>query len=295
MRNDNIPIYETSNDFHREVGFDHISHNPLFDVFSIELLDSKTHKFMPPYRQGYYLIGLLSYFGNTKLNVDTDYVQAMESTLIFVVPGQVFSWLRDQNTTGYFVLFKKEFITSLSTDYISEFPFLKITEPNNYILNKDEYSQIECFIQQIIEVFNSENNYQDKILQHLLFATLYFCKSIHNQYSKVEESLSKSRVIVSKFESLVEKMYIEVRNVNEYANLLHVTPSYLSQSVKNITGRSTKSIVKDRLFVESKNLLKYSNLTISEIAYRLKFDEATHFTRFFKSMSNLTPSQFRNI
>ena len=57
MKNDAIPLFESSNEFHMAVGFNHISHNSLFDVFPIELLNSGTNKCMPPYRQGYYLLG----------------------------------------------------------------------------------------------------------------------------------------------------------------------------------------------------------------------------------------------
>ena len=88
-------------------------------------------------------------------------------------------------------------------------------------------------------------------------------------------------------------MYLDTKNVTDYAEKLNITPNYLTTTLKQFTGKTAKDIISERLFNESKSLLKYSGLDIAEISYRLNFQEPTHFTRFFKKHSGITPNQFR--
>ena len=60
MTHTEIPVFETSNDLSEAMGFPHRSHIPNFDVYSLEGLEPSARRCMPPYRQGFYQIGLLS-------------------------------------------------------------------------------------------------------------------------------------------------------------------------------------------------------------------------------------------
>ena len=91
----------------------------------------------------------------------------------------------------------------------------------------------------------------------------------------------------------MDKMYIDTKNVGDYAEELNITPNHLTTILKRLTGKSAKDIIHERLLMESKSMLKYSGLDISEISYRLNFLEPTHFTRFFKKLSGTTPNEFR--
>ncbi|GAA4271199.1 AraC family transcriptional regulator [Aquimarina gracilis] len=72
-----------------------------------------------------------------------------------------------------------------------------------------------------------------------------------------------------------------------------MTPNYLTTTVKQITGKTAKDIIQQRVFLESKTMLSFTSLDIAEIAFQLNFQEPTHFTRFFKKYSGVTPNKFR--
>lgn len=79
-----------------------------------------------------------------------------------------------------------------------------------------------------------------------------------------------------------------------YANKLCLTPKYLSKLVKQASGRSAPDWIDEFVILEAKNMLKYSNMPIKEIVFRLNFPNQSFFYRFFKTHTGMTPSEYRN-
>ena len=293
MEKDNIPVYEAFDDFYEAISFPHRSNISDFDIFHAESLEPSARRCMAPYRQGFYQIGLFSNYGNTEFNLNADMLNLEGHPLMFVIPGQVFSWVRDKNMTGFFIMFKKEFLGKSFPNLIEDFPFLKISENNSFVLTELEYKSLLYDMERIDSVFKNPHPYQERMLEGMLGSLLYFSKAIFERYKTTEKHLSSAQVITNKFEMLVDKMFLDTKSVGDYADKLNITPNYLTTTVKKLTGKSAKDVINDRLLVESKSLLKYSGLDIAEIAYRLNFQEPTHFTRFFRNLSGTTPNQFR--
>ncbi|HUH46405.1 MAG TPA: helix-turn-helix domain-containing protein [Arenibacter sp.] len=295
MTKTEIPVFDTSNDFHEAIGFPHRSHIPNFDIYAIERLEPVAQRCMPPYRQGFYHIGLLSYVGESKLNINTDWLAMDEHTLWFVVPGQVFSWVRDEKMAGYNIMFKKDFLMHVVPNLVEDFPFLKMSESKVLIPTKEEHESLLFDAQRMNSVFDNPHPYQERMLEGMLVSFLYFCKAVHERHKSTENHLTRAQMITQQFEILVDKMYLDTKYVSDYAQKLNITPNYLTTTVKKLTGKSAKDLIQERLLVESKSLLKFSGLDIAEIAYRLNFQEPTHFARFFKKLSGTTPNKFRQM
>ena len=85
----------------------------------------------------------------------------------------------------------------------------------------------------------------------------------------------------------------EVKEVREFAQILHLHPVHLSHTIKEVTGRSSCDLFEERLVNVSKELLLTTNLSIAQIAARLTYDPS-NFTKFFKQYTGITPKKFRN-
>lgn len=107
-------------------------------------------------------------------------------------------------------------------------------------------------------------------------------------------SISRGHEISGRFHDLLDTHFLELRSVADYADLMSVTTTHLSRTVKSITGQTAGEILHARLLGEAKRQLVFTDLTITEISYGLKFSSPSYFTRFFSSRSNLTPIEFRN-
>jgi len=293
MAKKEIPVFETSNDIHAATGFDHRSHIPGFDIFTIESLEPSARRCMPPYRQGYYQIGILSDSAGSSINLNTNAVDLEQFPLWFVVPGQVFSWVRNPETKGIHLQFRKEFIAQTVPELTETFPFLKITENSVFLMTPEEQRSLETDMQRMLSVFQSSHPYQEKMLEGMLASLLYNCKSVYERFKTKESHLTRKQALSQKFQQLVDKLYIDSKSVHDYAEKLNVTPNYLTTIVKEVTGKTAKDVIQERLFLESKTLLSFTSLDVAEIAYRLNFQEPTHFTRFFKKYSGTTPITYR--
>lgn len=84
----------------------------------------------------------------------------------------------------------------------------------------------------------------------------------------------------------------EVKEIREFAQILHIHPVHLSNTVKEVTGQSTCSLFEERLVNVSKELLLTTNLPIGQIAEQLTYDPS-NFTKFFKHYTGTTPKKFR--
>ena len=99
--------------------------------------------------------------------------------------------------------------------------------------------------------------------------------------------------ILRDFKHLVDARYHQWHKVNDYAAEVHLSPKYLSQTVKQFTGKSAKEFIQDRLVLEAKRLLLHTDLSVKEVAYKIGFEEPLHFSAFFKKKAGVSPSSFR--
>ncbi|WP_254900827.1 helix-turn-helix domain-containing protein [Maritimibacter sp. HL-12] len=96
-----------------------------------------------------------------------------------------------------------------------------------------------------------------------------------------------------RFEALVETHYAEHLPVAAYAARLGVTPTHLSRVMRAATGAPASAAIQQRIIREARRNLVYSNLSVSQIAYALGYDDPAHFSRVYRRATGLSPRQFR--
>lgn len=104
---------------------------------------------------------------------------------------------------------------------------------------------------------------------------------------------SRAQVRYEEFISLVSANFMTEKSVAFYAEKMYMTPKYLTTLVKNESGMTATDWIDTFLVLEAKNLLKYSDLTVKEIGYRLHFQSIPSFHKFFKSKTGMTPNEYR--
>lgn len=105
---------------------------------------------------------------------------------------------------------------------------------------------------------------------------------------------SRANLIFSQFMQLVTEYHDRERKVAFYSNRLCLTPKYLSKLIRQVSGRSAPEWIDDFVVLEAKNMLKYSELSIKEIVFKLNFPNQSVFYKFFKAHTGMTPSEYRS-
>lgn len=132
--------------------------------------------------------------------------------------------------------------------------------------------------------------------QALLYQMLLF---IHKDGYKCYEKFANGALhvqdrISNQFLALVQENFRRERFLDFYASKLKITPKHLSRTVKKQTGYTAVEWIERFVILESKVLLKSSNLNIQQIADELNFPSQSFFGKYFKKFTGMSPKQFRN-
>ena len=137
--------------------------------------------------------------------------------------------------------------------------------------------------------FKSDND--RKTLQAYLNLILLKTLEMANQDIRVESFIVAD---FYRFKKLVNEHFMDLRQVNQYAELMNLSVKRLNTICNSAAQSSAIEIIKERMLIEAKNLISHTALTVSEIAFRLNFSDASNFVKFFKSLTALTPMEYRS-
>jgi len=140
-----------------------------------------------------------------------------------------------------------------------------------------------------------KRGFNDKVIDHLTAALREEILVLYKSQEAVFQTANnRNQDIFNRFLSLVSRYSTEERSISFYAERLFLSPRYLSTVVKNVSGKSLMYWIDLSVTNKAKISLRYTDNSIADIAHDLGFDEQTTFTRFFKRMTGITPSVFRN-
>lgn len=152
----------------------------------------------------------------------------------------------------------------------------------------------DLLYQVFLEEFKTRDNIQGEMLTMLLKRLIIKTTRLAKEQmltSKIEPSQVN---IIRKFNLLVDQYYREKKLVQEYADLLHKSPKTLSNLFAKAHQPSPMQIIHQRVLLEAKRLLLYTDKSFKEIAYELGYKEVASLHKLFKRNTQLTPQDFRN-
>lgn len=149
----------------------------------------------------------------------------------------------------------------------------------------------------LYDVFKDEFATPDKIqgdmLQMLLKRLIIMCTRLAKEQLIVKDLDNEQINVVRKFNVLVDTHYKTKRKVSDYADLLYKSPKTLSNLFARYKQKSPQQIILERLALEAKRLIHFTDKQNQEIAFELGFNDPAHFSRFFKKMTDYSPTQYR--
>ncbi len=153
--------------------------------------------------------------------------------------------------------------------------------------------KFELLYSVFVEEFRNPDHIQGEMLQMLLKRLIILTTRLAKDQLMGNELQNDQIEIIRKFNFLVDIHYREKRKVSDYADMLYKSPKTLSNIFAIYNQKSPQQIIQERIALEAKRLLLYTDKQNQEIAYDLGFNDAAHFSRFFKKMTSHSPTDFR--
>lgn len=232
--------------------------------------------------------------GTSKRSKGLDNYDFAKNTFFFVPANQITQHeYVSSDATGYFCYFNPEIFNNKfsQTDALKEFSFLDFS---GYPLVKVADDDVVISVVNILERLLSE--YGNKHISLNLFSSyllaLFFeIKRYANPQEKIKQNSSNR--ITQQYKDMLTKHVYEKNRISDYASMLSVSVNHLNKCVKTASGKSAQDLLGEMMLMEAKALLKQTNLSINEIAWQLRKEDSSDFSKFFKAKTGYTPTQFR--
>jgi AraC-like DNA-binding protein len=158
---------------------------------------------------------------------------------------------------------------------------------------KEQLGKFNLLHDMFIEEFSTPDNIQGDMLQMLLKRLIIMSTRLAKEQLIVKTLGNDQIDTIRRFNFLVDLHYKTKRKVSDYAEMLYKSPKTLSNLFSIYNQKSPQQIILERITLEAKRLINYTDKQNQEIAYELGFNDPAHFSRFFKKMTQMTPSEYR--
>ncbi|MBK9272322.1 MAG: AraC family transcriptional regulator [Saprospiraceae bacterium] len=249
---------------------------------------------IPALRRQFNLIYLLLE-GEHDVRLGADHLQLKPNDLVIVPENTLYASDHIKDCKGYCIHFKSEFLKpQLTKPLAEEFPYFHFDAPHIINLSQIESELIQSAFAQILDEYKRFSAEKNFLLCNLILILLYRVREIYRIHVReISKNYSRKEQLANSFKLLVEKQFVELRTVQQYADLMHISAKHLSEVVRETFGRPPLQMIHDILLLEAKVQLGSTDRSVSEIAYELKFDDPSHFTHFIKRKTGLSPQDFR--
>jgi len=266
--------------------------------FQVEVFDANRHFSVKyPHRHDFFEVLYLQK-GSGYHVIDANKYEIKPPCVFFMSPGQAHKLELSNDIEGFIFIFTSDFylLNRSNQNSLIEFPFFYTIHQDNpplLLKNETDIHFLESLFRQSMAEISRPGDYFLEMLRSILDLILTTCAA---RYQVNENMLNKGKgqILVKRFFHLVEENHQKNLSLSDYSGMIGVTPNHLTQTVKLLTGKTSSQIIKAKQLLEIKRLLVHTNLSVSEIANQLNFEDQSYFTKFFKRETSITPIQYRS-
>jgi AraC-like DNA-binding protein len=282
MRSDSLPTYTLQDGDQLEVAIAYRSMEQIWD----------DHDGQPdePHRHSYFTLVLVEK-ARGEHRIDFQSIELSDHQVFLLKPGQVHQLITNERPSGHVLVFQQQF--TLEQAITCKLANPRPTGDACIQLSVERFHAIATYIQHIAEELEKQDVFFEASVGawlKLIFVELD--RFIETTEPNPHETHAGHSVYQQFFDAL-EKHYTELHKVNEYAQLMHLSASYLQEAISAQTGKSVKTHIQEKLALEAKRKLLFSDISGKELAFDLGFDDPAHFSKFFKKQTGFSITAFK--
>ncbi len=239
------------------------------------------------HRDDHYMF-ILQKKGDFTLEVDFKIIEMKGASLCFVAPGQIHQYIHQKDNEGWFLF--------AEAGSISEW-YRKVLDMHQWIHQAVSIEENDLIFDLLILLGKTE---RETMIHHLSIERSLADAAIGIIVSRISESPvlppqnnSQKYLITKQFKKLIADYFKSTKQVQQYAQLLSITPLYLNETVKEVTGYPASFWIQQKILWEARRLLFYTTMNVKEIAFELGYEDHVYFSRFFKKGTGTTALEFR--
>jgi AraC family transcriptional activator of pobA len=253
------------------------------------------------YVTSFYKISFITKLGG-KFKYGQGYYDFDEGSLLFTAPNQIVgSAEKYEDNAGYSLIIHPDFLQGYPlAKKIKNYGFFSYSSNEALHVSEQERSTILSIFTIIQKELNSRiDDFSHEVIIAQIELLLSYAKRFYKRQFLTRQVVTNE--LLQQLEDLLNTYFKEENPVNNgiptvqsLAEQLNYTPNYLSDILRSLTGLNAQQHIHQKLIERSKELLSTTNLTISEVAYKLGFEHPQSFSRLFKIKTKISPVQFRS-
>ncbi len=296
----NIPQrFQSISELHRILGFPKPLH-PLISLVNYADIVTPADELPKSLLLNFYKISYKQHFSG-KIKYGQHYYDFDEGGLSFVSPNQVIAAAEsNKDYSGYTLLIHQDFIRNcpLATK-IKKYGFFSYMANEALFLSDKEKGIILSVFENIKNELNSPTDdfSQDVILSHievlLNYSNRFYKRQFITRKAVNHDLLIQMDNLLNDYFEKDEPLNNGLPSVEYLAGRLHLSPRYLSDMLRTLTGQNAQQHIHEKLIDKAKEYLTATELSVAEIAYQLGFEHPQSFNKLFKKKTNITPLKFK--
>lgn len=248
-------------------------------------------------RKPFYKIALLD--GEANYYANGKNIKISGKHIVFTNPLTRSSFkTEDLGFTAIYCVFDEHFIKGTDRIPVEDWPVFRGKEIFNVALKEGQYNQLLQIFDNLREEEQSEYTFKESLIRNRIFDLIHYAQKIIDTPS----TESKKEYIEDHFFKLLERTFLNInpkyplegKSPSFFAEKLSITTDRLNKTMKRVTGKTTQTLIHERIIEEANVLLKHTEYSIKEIAWILHFQETSHFLNFYKKYMCLTPLDYRS-
>lgn len=220
-----------------------------------------------------------------------------ENQIFVSMAGDIIHINKAEDIEGYAIIFSEAHLQHIQLDFrFRAQSYLSIRDNGPVSVPYEELTYLKPYY--ILMKKNMEEG-NDQVIKGLSIALSYTFTSLLNKYQATharESDKDETRIeqLFNKFMMLLEAYHTKERSLQFYADKMCLTPKYISGAIKTYSGKGALEWINEYVVLEAEIMLRYTEMSIQEIAYALNFPTQSAFGKYFKQQLGVSPKLYRN-
>lgn len=266
------------------------------DVILSSNIEVKDNLFDTPRRLDAFML-VFCVNGEADIQINLHKYKMYPGILAFNIPENIIQIRNMKNLKIHPIIISSDFLKRMNikmNDLMKLYIFAK--KVPFVSLEYAELMTLEKYYFLLEDIILSKESQKEVVMEGVIHSL--FCKlnSIIQRLQGMDHNFPAKERNEEIFECFMENLtlyHTTERSLNFYAGKMGITANYLSKLIKECTGRTAVEWIDEYVILEAKSMIKHTQFTIQEIAYKLNFPSPSFFGKYFKRLTGMSPKQYK--